>query len=783
MTKKIIIRVWILIAILLTNIVSAEEAFRNPRVGMVISKSSFQQRWGVTQMAAHGWAAVANLAGIPYDCFFLEEIPGADLSRYQTLILAQCGYVADSLYEKLVPALQNYREQGGSLIIDGPLALYTAEAQERDHVAMDKLLGIRYAGFRGNSDYRIKVRSTDHYINRMREAGEFVTQHLVNGLNILAPAGKGDSLLVCTNEQQQYPFLSTASFPEGGRLVLVSDFSTWAGAASFFRNVQPQVFYPNQLFNVMVRALHWTVYGDPALPFPAPQLSNAALTAIIRLDADASGNLDAQIRTINYLIGIARESGVVPVYAWVSSAATKAGWQDLGPLGQQLEAVGGEIGTHSRFHRIDREMNEQRWKEELDDAIREIEFNTADYGYPVGKVEWFINPGNTIHMDDYGQIARRFSFYMTHGFEQDMPLGYGNLTWFTGPHKNLVVVENTPSPDYQWFYDPTWSYTTQQITAYQEAIFEHMYRNIGKGVLYNQMWHDYSITSQPQYGKERIINKSNIAMYDALKARFATSDIYCPTPEDLLQKLRIMAQWDYRWESDGRTVDLYLNFAGCRLDTLPHFSGGMGVRIENTHRYIQSVQINGQGHPAFSERTLILPNLKKGENHIRIKLGDAPAATPRLTYVSKRMPALVAGDDRIEVTVLTRSKGRFAFYAETPAVVLNADWQEWNRKGGNQLRGYVNSDRNLIFQPLGDEDFTLHRCGFTLKNLAIKEKSVSLQLAVNQAENPELVFSTKRKIAGIRWGSDAMQWGVRGDKIIVDGVELIGEGELVVQFK
>ena len=71
------------------------------------------------------------------------------------------------------------------------------------------------------------------------------------------------------------------------------------------------------------------------------------------------------------------------------------------PTGKKLEDAGGQIGTHSSFHRINREMTEKRWKEELDDAIREIEFNMSDYGYDIGKVDGFINPGNTIHMDDY----------------------------------------------------------------------------------------------------------------------------------------------------------------------------------------------------------------------------------------------------------------------------------------------------------------------------------------------------------------------------------------------
>jgi len=428
-------------------------------------------------------------------------------------------------------------------------------------------------------------------------------------------------------------------------------------------------------------------------------------------------------------------------------------------------------------------MNEERWKEELDESVREIEFNTADYGYPIGKVVWFINPGNTIPMDDYEQIARRFSFYMTHGFEEDMPLGYGNLTWFAGPYKDFVVVENSPSPDYQWFYDPTWSYTTQQITAYQEAIFDHMYRNIGMGVFYNQMWHDYSIISMPQRGKERIINESNLAMYDAMKARFATSDIYCPTPEDLMQKLRILAQWDYRWESDGETVELLLNFGRCHLDSLFHYAGGMGVRMENTRLFIREVQINGRNHAAYSDRIVILPNLERGENHIRIRLSDKPSTQPRLTYVSKRISRVVQRGEQIEFSVLTRSRARFAFYSPCPAVIRNADGQEWNRKGDGILRGFVDSDRALIFQPLGDEEFVLLRCGFTLKDITRARGAVCLQLAVHDSENAELAFRTSKRVREIRWGSRPLQWRMRGGSIVVSGAGLKGEGEMAIQLQ
>lgn len=759
-----------------------ESSFENPRAGIVISKTSFQQHWGVTQMAAHGWAAAVNLAGIPYDCLFLEDLPAIkNLAEYDLLIFGQCGYVEDDLYKKLIPALTQYLSAGGNILIDGPLAVNDAQARERNHEKLDEILGIKYGGFHGNSEFRIKIADNTHYITRPFEARQFLTQHLVSGLNILDFKEQGEALLITTDEEESYPFLACRENGKN-RLVLVSDFSTWSGAASFFRNVQPQVFYANQLFNVMIRAIHWAIYGDVSVPFPVPQVSNANLTAIVRLDADASPNLDAQVKTINYLINLAKETGVVPVYAWVSSGATKAGWQDLAPLGKKLEEVGGEIGTHSRFHRIDREMTEQRWKEELDDAIHEIEYNMRDYEYPIGKVEWFINPGNTIYMDDYEQVARRFSFYMTHGFEQDMPLGWGNLTWYTDPHKNMVLLENTPSPDYQWFYDPEWSYTTQQITAYQEAIFDHLFRNIGRGAIFNQMWHDYSITSQPQYGKSRIMNQKNIAMYDAISAKFASYPIYCPEPEDLGHKLRAMAQWDYSWESNGNEVKIRLDLTKVRLDTIAHFTGGMGLKIENTTEYIQSVSINSAPHYAFDAQTVILPNLEKGINEIRITLGPNPYRQPHLTYVSKRMPAIQSNGTDLQTELLTKSKARFSFYVEAPFVLLHADWQEWNRTGDHLLNGYVASDRKIILRKLAGGDFRITRAALPVVEFSQNENIVSLTLQNVEAGERSLWFGSARTPKKVLLNAGEIPFEISAGSFRLTLPEFVEKAELQIEF-
>ena len=733
-------------------------------------------------MAAHGWAAVVNLAGIPYHCIFLEDLSStADIEQYDALILAQCGYVEDVLYNNLLSSLEEYLKQGGNIIIDGPLALNDGQAKERDHNKLDDLLNFKYNSFYGNSNFRLKVHRNRHYITQSFETGEFITQHVVNGLNITEFNDFSDTLITFTDEKKVYPFLSTRA-SKNNRIVLVNDFSTWSGVSSFFRNNQPQVFYANQIFNILIRTVHWTIFGNMHVPFPVPQVSNAQLTAIIRLDADASGNLDAQIKTINYLVGIAKESGVVPLYAWVSSQATKAGWQDLAPLGKMIENVGGQIGSHSRFHHINREMTEKRWKEELDDGTKEIGFNMNDYGYPIGKVEFFINPGNTIHMDDYEQIARRFTFYMTHGFEQDMPLGYGNLTWFTGPYKNLVVLEDTPSPDYQWFYDPTWSYTTAQITAYQEAIFDHMYKNIGRGIIFDQMWHDYSITNQPQYGKDRIINKNNIAMYDALKAKFTSTNIYCPDPIDLGNKIRAMAQWNYSWEAEDTRLKMTIDITDMLLNSIAEYTGSMGIKIENTNKYISHVLINGYPHLAFNANVVILPNLKKNINEIIIELSDKQCDQNRLIFISKRMPQIQNNEHDLISTVLTKSRAKFTYYIVKPSVLLNSDWYEWNRKGDNMLNGYVVSDRNIILRELQSNEFFITYTDIRFLDISESVSEILLILAGKEQGSRRICFQSINKPRQITLESQAVQFEERANQFQIKLPEYKNRAKLCIKF-
>lgn len=758
--SKCIATVLVVITAGLALLVAPPHAFgervENPRIAVIMSRASFERAWDSTQMSAHAWVGVANLAGIPYDTLFLEDLAQERLSRYRVLVFAECTTIEAEALRVLQPALANYLKHGGNVLIDGPLGAYGKDGKGQVPAALWSMLGISNSGIRGDSSFRVQVSDNRHFITRPYGVSHYLSQLLAKGLAVQQFSSGGHVLVTSTNGRESFPFVSYRD-TQANRVVLISDATTFAGATSIFRNEAPQGFFANEVVNVLIRALQWAAYGDLQGAFPAPQFSNANLSVVVRLDADNTQNLDYQQQTFKFLYDTARDTGVVPLYCFVSSAGAKAGWEKLAELSQRLEDLGGQIGSHSKYHRIESRMGAEKYREELDGSIAEIESNMSANGAHVGKVELFINPGDTIVNSDYHEVAQRFQMMMTHGFEQDTPIGSGVMSWFTGEHKDFVVLDDTPSPDYQWFYDPTWSYTTAQITSYQEATFDHLFRNIGRGYIYNQMWHDYSISSMPlrHEGEERsgtagkpprIANSSNIAMYEALKAKFATNPIYAPEPMEVAEKLRAMAAWNYSWTRQGDTLDMVFDLSGLPRPTTAAFTGGMGVRIENSSARIESVTINGQPHEAFSDQVIILPNLSAGTNHIRVKLSKEGANAPRLTYVSSRMPLARRTSRGIEFQLLTHSKGRFAIEAPGPGVVLNADWQEFGRRSDGVLEGFVNSDRMLQYIPVRAGGVSLSSSTVPVREIQQDGDSLTLLLDPATSISRELTFSNSREI-------------------------------------
>lgn len=301
-----------LIALLLASVVSFAQKYENPRLAIIMSRDSFSRQWDVTQMSAHAWVGMANLAGIPYDTLFVEDlVSDHQLSRYSSLVFAQCTTLSSDALSRLTPLLDSYLKHGGNLVIDGPLAAYDKEGKPQNPSPLWGLLQISSSGLQGDADFRIQATDNHHYITRAFESSQYVSQLLARGLEVQQFASGGHVLATRTNARESLPFLSYRD-AGGYRVVLISDATTFAGATSIFRNEVPQGFYANQVVNLLIRALQWATYGDVQGAFPAPQFSNAAIAVIIRLDADNTQNLEYQKQTFQFLFNTARDTGRRP---------------------------------------------------------------------------------------------------------------------------------------------------------------------------------------------------------------------------------------------------------------------------------------------------------------------------------------------------------------------------------------------------------------------------------------------------------------------------------------
>jgi hypothetical protein len=373
---------------------------------------------------------------------------------------------------------------------------------------------------------------------------------------------------------------------------------------------------------------------------------------------------------------------------------------------------------------------------------------------------------------------------MTHGFEQTTPVGFGNMTWYTGTNKDFVLLENSPHPDYQWFYDPTWSYTTAQITSNEEGIIDHLFHSIGRGIVFNEMWHDYSISSMPVgEGKNvRITNDYNLPMYEAVKTKWATLPIYCPEPAELAEKLRAMAKWTYSWKASDDEVALTLNIPENTGKERPDFAGGMGLRIENTARFINAVSIDDRSHAAFSEGVVILPALTRGTHTIKVKLGPQPATTPHLSYVSKMMTRAVPTPAGISFAVQAKAKARFSVAAEGDYILLNADSQRRDEVSDRAIHGSVLSSRQLEVVKTGVRGFRVLSANRAITSFSKRPGAISLKLAGNGEGTPELIVKTVVPLRSVSIGGRNAGFVRRGQIYTIDVQRADGDMEMVLTF-
>ena len=662
---------------LLTTLLAGTLFAQDAKVAVVLSKTSYRIAESETGSAGKAWTAVTNLAGLPYETLFVEDLRPAALDAYSLLVLAQCLYLTDAEYAQADQAVRHFVEAGKGVVIDGPLGLYDQEEEFRKDRPADRYLGMQYLYDVPMEGFRLRVADNGHFITGPYQVDQALSNLLTESLPVLSVLPPAQTLVSVTDDIHTYPYASVLK--KGAAKVAVLDgLSAKACIGTSFKNYDPKGFFPSEVYPLLMRTLQWCQWGDVETPFPSLLLSDGDLTAIIRLDGDGSLYAPSMALCMDYLIDLANETGVQSVFSFVSSWATRAGWHFFVDRARQMQEQGSVIATHTMNHRLEGLRTEEEFQTQLDGSRQEIRENLASRGFDPGEIRFLINPGNTLAMHQYHQIAKRFDLFMTHGLDQNLEVTYGNMTWFTDGVQ-LPVVGDSPSPDYQWLYDPTWSHTTPEIANYQRQVLDHYGSQIGHGVILDLMWHDYGMSNILYAGPRfisrlpegtRIFNENNWELYEATRNFWATHDIYCPEPAELAAKMKFLSNAAYTWRWEDGALVMDLRFDAANFEKYAPYVGGMAVGINNTERPIRRVEIDGKPHAAFSDSKVILPCPANAAMTVKVFFDGAPA--PRLEYTSKVLKSIASTQEGLVADVADRSVARLRFRLTEPSVVLGA---------------------------------------------------------------------------------------------------------------
>jgi hypothetical protein len=100
------------------------------------------------------------------------------------------------------------------------------------------------------------------------------------------------------------------------------------------------------------------------------------------------------------------------------------------------------------------------------------------------------------------------------------------------------------------------------------------------------------------------------------------------------------------------------------------------------------------------------------------------------------MPAVRQQADGLAVELLAKSKARMSFHTDAPAVLVGADFQEWNRNGNRQLDAWVLSDRTVVLRKAVRTGFGILQASMRVLDFRETRSTVNLTLEGPGADSP-----------------------------------------------
>jgi len=740
------------------------------RVAVVISHTSYNQKPSEVTPAAKSWTAVCNIAGLPYSTLFVEDLNDEVAAKHNVVIFSQCSHLSDDEYAQIKNFISKIKGQEYGIIIDGPLGVMDDSDDPRKDMSIDKELGIISLGSKPMDGFRLRVADNEHFVTNSYVNNAYLSNLLSSELPIISLGEGAETLVNVSNDVHTYPY-ETVAIKDGLKIAVLGGVSNAASIGASFKNYAPKGFFPSEFYPILKKTLQWCIAGNSCKPFPGLLLSNGGMTAMIRVDGDGSQAQASMAMCMDFLADIARESGVQGIMTYVSAWATRAGWHFYAPYSKELQDLGTSIGTHSKNHRLSELKTPEQFSYELDGSKEEIRNGNLSQGYDTGEIRYLVNPGNTLAMHNYNEVASRFDFFMSHGHDQSLPVCYGNLTWFTGG-KDLAMIDDSPSPDYQWFYDDSWSHTTAEVANYENLVLEHLFNTVGNGVIFDAMWHDYGMSKmligEPRNVTQiirdgsRIINDNNQEYYETIRNFWNTHDIYCPETPELTGKMKLLSHASINWTVEGDVLTADIEFCPKDFEQYGQYVPGMAVAVNNTCKGISSVEIDGKPWYGFSDTKVILPAVASNKLKVAVKLGCEKPAN-RVVYSSKMLKDVAVDGSTVKASVEAKSMARVKFQTEKPSIAVGAS-SFTAQKGAHEIEARLFKGGDITIVP-NETEVLVHSATLPIKSVKAVPGGIKLTVCGNGNHHNSIVVSSPEL----------------GRKKVIDIAQLKGEKTITIK--
>ncbi|MHA1754834.1 MAG: hypothetical protein ACTSYR_04890 [Candidatus Odinarchaeia archaeon] len=588
------------------------------------------------------------MSGLKFEVIPEDNVTNvAVLQNYSCIIIPENQHMYSVNRSTITNIYRQYLENGGNIIGFGSIGFKNESDQLYSNydLVLESLFNVKYNGFIASDEY------TNYYVESIDSpiTMDYQNRTIFGNFTYFDDEVIGVDLFTVNDSS-----IRTFSFLNIRNMTTDETITQW-GFASEIGSGRSVYFYIydlgttkwiNQL-TIILRAIQWCVFRNN--PPVGLQMTPGRLIWMLTIDQDWAFVTENTTSALRKLIDLADKYHFTFGWAIIAQGPVDLNdtpygyinWTACKPLFLEAYSKGHDLASHSVTHIYWDQVavTEQRALNELNLSKIYLEGNLS---LPIDGLQVW-GPGVW-----YGRYnASKFIVYsgykyVTELYIDDFPYMMGKEFYFSNTSSvdfniKLPVFFRQSLSDHNYFY--TYGYTAQEAWNIEKEHYDKLY-NIGHGMPYIFLWHDYSIDNDSRL--PLLMNMLNYELWNK-------TDIYPCSPYELYHRLEAHDSINYNVTYSENSITLNFDLTQVPSE-FQDYIAGLTFTIDNTSKAITQVLLDGQPYYAFSENKIILPELSGTTHTLSITLGDASPQYTRITH-------LTAGS----LLNMNSDSGRFSF--------------------------------------------------------------------------------------------------------------------------